>query len=300
MTIRRPEFNWKFDLDELGEALHSLIDEPRQALERIRQRLPMRRRLGLALSGGAQRGIAHVGVLSVLERERIAPDFVAGTSAGAAVGAIYCAGWSTGQMLQLLAGMNWRKLGDPQWRINRSLGFLDGARFEGFVRDMLGDLTFEDLEIPLTVVTADLVSGEEVHISRGPLAPAVRASCALPAIFTPVEYGDRLLVDGGIVNNLPTSVLIQQGADYTIAVNVSASTEPSHQPKHILDVLELTYRVMRRTACHTGPEADCLIMPEIGGTDILNISNDVSRLYQVGVDAAEEVLPQLKADLGLD
>lgn len=300
MSVRRPGFNWKFDLGDLGDALESLLDEPRLALERIRQRLPLRRRLGLVLSGGAQRGIAHVGVLSVFEREGIVPDFVAGTSAGAAVGAIYCAGWSTQQMMQLLAGLNWRKLGDPRWRITRSLGFLDGARFEALMREVLGDLTFDDLAIPLTVVAADLVTGEEVHISKGPLAPAVRASCSLPAIFTPVPYGDQLLVDGGIVNNLPTSAVLRQGATYTIAVNVSASTEPTYQPKHILDVLELTFRVMRRTACRVDSPADCVITPAIGETDALHIANNLSRLYQIGVEAAEAVLPELKADLDLD
>ena len=300
MSVRKPGFDWRVELEDLGDALQSLIDEPRQALDRIRQRLPLRRRLGLTLSGGAERGIAHLGVLSVLEREGIVPDFVSGTSAGAAVGAIYCAGWSTQQMLQLVAGLNWGKLGQPNWRLDRAMGFLDGTRFEKLMREVLGDLTFDDLEIPLTVVTADLVTGEEVRISRGPLAPAVRASCSIPAIFTPVEYGDRLLVDGGIVNNLPTSAVIERGATYTIAVDVSASAEPARQPRNILDVIELSYRVMCRTACRTDPEADLVITPAIGATDSLRIANNINRLYQVGVVAAEAALPELKADLGLN
>jgi len=298
---RRPRrTSWRFDLGDLGEALQTLIDEPRLALEQIRKRLPLRRRVGLALSGGAERGIAHVGVLSVFEREGIVPDLVAGTSAGAAIGATYCAGWSTGQILQVAAGLDWLKLGNPLWKVYRSLGFLDGKRFETFLRDILGDLTFEELAIPLTVIATDLLSGEEVRINSGPLAPAVRASCSLPAIFTPVQCGDRLLVDGGIVNNLPVSVVIEEGAKYTIAVNVSASSEPAYRPRHILDVMDLTYRVMRRTVSQADPRADCVITPAIGETDKLRLANNLNRLYQIGIEAAEAALPQIKADLGLD
>lgn len=291
---------WDFDREDIGEVLHTLIDQPRLAVERIRRRLPLRRRIGLVLSGGAERGIAHIGVLSVLEREGIVPDLVAGTSAGAAVGAVYCCGWSSRQLLQLAAGLNWTKLGKPQWNILRSLSILDGSKFEAYFKEMIGDLTFEELEIPLTVVAVELVSGEEVWLSSGPLAPAVRASCSIPALFNPVPYQGRLLVDGGLVNNMPISVARAAGADYVIAVNVSQSAEPTEPPENLLDVLQLTFVTVRRHACRNDPPADCLLSPRIGPTDKVRMTNDLNRIYQAGVMAAEAALPQIKRDLGMD
>jgi NTE family protein len=295
----RLRLKWDVDFEDLGEALQSLIGQPRLVLEQVRRRLPFRRRIGLVLSGGGERGFAHIGVLSVLEREGIIPDVVAGTSAGAVVGAVYCAGWSTRQMLQLAAGLNWTRLGKPRWNLLRSMGILDGARFEEYFRELVGDITFEDLAIPLTVMAADLLTGEEVPIRSGPLAPAVRASSALPVIFNPVPYNGRLLVDGGLVNNLPITSALEMGADYVIAVNVSQATEPTEPPENILDVLQLAFVTMRRNAMRDEPAADCLIVPRIGDTDKLRLTSGMGRIYQAGVLAAEAALPQLRKDLGL-
>ncbi|NIO68755.1 MAG: patatin, partial [Anaerolineae bacterium] len=189
----------------------------------LRRRKP--RKIGLALGGGGARGAAHVGVLRVLEREGIRPDYVVGVSAGSVVGAGYCAGMSVAEMEELALDLQWSKLG----RIVRPrLGFFDSQRLESYVTEVIGDFQFADLAIPFSAVAADILTGQLVVLKEGSVAWAVRASCALPGIFTPVERGDQLLVDGGTINNLPVSVAQEMGADYIIAVDLLPPLQAGH------------------------------------------------------------------------
>ena len=283
--------------------LTSLVHEPLEALAVIVGSLTRRRRgrrrrhhrIGLALSGGAARGIAHIGVLSVLFEAGIVPDLVAGTSAGAAAGALFCRGWSPEQMLRLVRGLNLLQLGRPSLR---RPGLLDGSRFEDLFRDVVGNLSFADLPIPLAVVACDLLSGEEVVIREGALAPAVRASCSIPGIFTPVELDGELLVDGDMVNHVPISVLTGMGADYTIAVDVNPRGIPSKPPDSLFEVLAATYQIVIRKSCVDPDEqADCLICPETAEFERFRFGSQADDLYQAGRQAAEVALPRLQQDL---
>ncbi|MGB9723083.1 MAG: patatin-like phospholipase family protein [Chloroflexia bacterium] len=275
-------------------ALISLVHEPLEALARLLGRKRRRRRVGLALSGGGGRGIAHIGVFSVLMEAGIIPDCVAGTSAGAAAGVLFCRGWSPEQMLRLVRGLSLLDLGRPRLR---RLGLLDGTRFEELIRELVGDLTFADLSIPLAVVACDLLTGERVVLRQGALAPAVRASCSIPGIFTPVEMEGRLLVDGGLVDHLPVSVVREMGADYVIAVDVHPPLPPGRRPRNLFEVVIASYQIMTRN--NTGPDGrpDCLIRPDTARFDWLRFGSQAEALFRAGRRAAQEALPGLLADL---
>ena len=277
------------------ETLTSLVHEPLEALGRLLGRRKRHATVGLALSGGAARGIAHIGVLAVLMEAGIIPDLVVGTSAGAAVGALFCRGWSPDQMLRLVRGLGLLKLGRPSLR---RPGLLDGARFEEFFRGVIGDLTFADLSIPLAVVACDLRTGEEAVLREGPLAPAVRASCAIPGIFTPAELDGRLLVDGGVVHHIPIAVARNLGIDYVIGVDAHPREILDRLPHTPFDVLALSYSIVsRRAGICAGDDADCLIRPDTGRFDPLRFGSQADDLYQAGRQAAQEALSQLQREL---
>ena len=180
-----------------------------------------RKKVGLALGSGAARGLAHIGVLTVLEKEGIPIDMIAGTSAGAAVGALYAQCKEVGEIRKLALDLGWRKLAPL---VDASLprsGFIKGKKLKDLLATCVGgDKEFSDLKIPLACVATDIDTGEEIVINQGPVLEAVRASISLPVIFTVVKIGGRYLVDGGLVNPVPVSVVKQMGADFIIAVNV--------------------------------------------------------------------------------
>ncbi len=163
-----------------------------------------RKRVGLALGGGGARGMAHVGVIRVLEREGIPIDCIAGTSAGSLAGAAYAGGIRGHDLVELALRLRWRDIVRPVWPRQ---GFVSFARLEDFVAELLGDPEFADLEIPYAAMAADLATGEQVVLKEGRVAPAVQASCSVPGIATPVAIDGRLLADGGVVNNLPISAV---------------------------------------------------------------------------------------------
>ena len=177
------------------------------------------KRIGLVLGGGVARGLLHVGVLEVLEGQGVPIDFVVGVSSGAMVGAAYCASGSHEQARQVSELMRWDRIARPL-RPSRASGFgVTFARLERWVEQTAGVTTFEQLKTPLIVVASDLMSGKPVVFQHGPLAPAVRASSSVPGMVEPLKLDGRLLVDGGITNNLPISIARQFGADVVIAVN---------------------------------------------------------------------------------
>ena len=280
---------------EIRSVLTSLVHEPLEALGRLLGRRRRRCTVGLALSGGAARGIAHIGVLSVLLEAGIVPDLVAGTSAGALVGALLCRGWSPEQILRMARGLSLLQLG--RFRLRRP-GLLDGARFEALFVSLVGDLTFADLSIPLAAVACDLLTGERLVLRAGPLAAAVRASCAIPGIFTPVEMGERLLVDGGLVDHIPISTAREMGADYVIGVDVHVPSAICARPRTLLDVLAASYQVVsRNSAVDPAEQADCLIAPETACFEWFRFGSQADDLFQAGRKAAEAALPRLEAEL---
>lgn len=173
--------------------------------------------VGLALGGGVVRGMAHIGVLQVLQEERIPIDLIAGTSVGSMVGALFAGGMSLDELERLASTLSWPKLVGLTWP---GQGLLSNAKLGRFVDSLIGPKRIEDLPISYAAVAVDRDSGQEVILRDGMVAEAVRASTAIPGLFHPVSRGAQRLIDGGLVNNVPASVVRSMGADVVIAVDV--------------------------------------------------------------------------------
>jgi len=189
-----------------------------------------RKKVGLALGGGAARGLAHIGVLEVLEKEGIPIDMIAGTSAGAAIGALYAEGKDTSRIKDLVLDIKWWRLAPLVDLALPKTGFIGGRKVKELLKLMIGDIEFGDLKIPLACVAADIMTGEEVVIKEGSVLEAVRASISIPVVFTVAKWRGRYLVDGGLVNPVPVSVLKRMGADFIIAVNVIPALNARARP----------------------------------------------------------------------
>ncbi len=221
--------------------------------------------VGLALSGGAARGMAHVGVLRVLEEQGIPLDFIAGTSAGAIVGGAYAAGMTPAQLADFAVKMRWRDVGNLT--LSR-LGVQSNARFEDYLREMLPVNTFAGCRIPFAAVATDLHTGVPVILrDECELAFAIRASCTLPGWYIPVaDAKGRQLIDGGVVQNIPAAAVRAMGADVVIAVDVNAEgAKFMGEPRSAFGVILQSLMIVQRAAAERQLEdADIVISPRIG------------------------------------
>jgi len=191
-----------------------------------------RKKVGLALGSGAAKGLAHIGVLKALAENRVPIDLIAGSSIGAVVGACYAKTGEIYYLEELIKEVDWRRLAkmlDPNIALFFK-GVIYGKKVKEFLRTIIGDVDFKDLKIPLSVVTTDAETGEEVVIKEGSVLEAVRASISVPAVFTPVKHGNRFLMDGGIIDPVPVDIVRKMGADYIIACNVIQV--PKKEKKH--------------------------------------------------------------------
>ncbi len=179
-------------------------------------------KIGLALGSGAARGLAHIGVLKALKERDISIDMIAGSSMGAFVGACYARNGDITDLEEIVLNLDWKQLVrllDPNLALLFK-GVIHGKKVKELLKTLIGDVEFKDLKIPLAVVATDINTGEEVIIEEGSVIEAVRASISIPAIFMPVKLKDRFLMDGGIVNPVPVSVVKDMGAGFVIASNV--------------------------------------------------------------------------------
>jgi NTE family protein len=177
-------------------------------------------KIGYALGGGGARGLAHIGVLKVLEEHGIFPDVITGTSVGAIVGALYAGGYKPGEIEKLVLGLDWKKLIQLVDMTPPLRGLLQGKRFVLLLKSILGELSFAQLKYAFACVATDINNGEQVVLRDGSLIDAVRASISIPGIFTPVVIKERYLVDGSLINAVPVSVCRDMGAKHVIGVNV--------------------------------------------------------------------------------
>ncbi len=185
----------------------------------------MKRKIGLALGSGAARGFAHIGVLKVLDEEKIPIDFIAGTSIGALIGAIYASGISAKEIEELVLNLDRRKTTAFFTPTIPYSGLVEGKRITEFMKSIIGNQNIEELKIPFAAVATNVMSGREVIITKGSAVEAVRASISIPGIFTPCKYNGDFLVDGGLVNPVPVNCVRNMGADFIIAVNILPSPE---------------------------------------------------------------------------
>jgi len=269
-------------------------------------------RIGLALGGGGARGLAHIGVLKVLEREGIAVDMLAGTSMGGVIAAGYAAGLDTVYLEEEALRMSrWRNLLPLLDRSLPGLGLVKGTRVREYLIQHLGDKTFAELGVPLALVAVDLLIGEEVALSCGRVADAVRATISLPGVMAPVGLGERLLVDGGLLNNVPADVVRRMGADVVIAVDVSSRLngvsgllEAQRQGApllHVPIVIETLKRslgimetwIWERRLAEARPEVT--VRPEVGdGVVSFAGFHRAAEIIAAGEAAAEAALPRIR------
>lgn len=229
------------------------------------QELWTRPRVGLALSGGAARGMAHIGVLRALARHEIPVDIIAGTSAGALVGGTFAAGVPIDKLDEVARSLRWRDVG--KMTLSRR-GLQTNAALEDFLRARMPVKRFENLPLPFAAVATDIITGQAVVLTGvGDIPFAIRASCAIPGWYVPViDDQQRHLVDGGLVANIPTRAARALGADLLIAVDVNhEGAKFLGPPGSILGILMQSMLVVQRTvSAHQLQEADVVIQPEVG------------------------------------
>jgi len=288
-----------------------------------------RPRVGLVLSGGGARGAAHVGVLKVLEQQRIVIDAVAGTSMGAVIGGLYASGLSAGEIEALLESEQWRdafrepaprdslsfrrKTEDQNFLVKFPLGLkggsfrlpkglVSGQRVNQLLRrhtfDVAGRESFDQLPIPFRAVATDLETGEAVVLERGDLVDAIRASLAAPGVFAPIEIDGRLLVDGGLANNLPIDVAQQMGVDVLIVVDVGFPLRQRDALDSVTTISNQMLSILIRRGSDTQRQRlgarDILLTPQLGEASSFNF--DIApRAVELGVAAANAASVQLAA-----
>lgn len=267
---------------------------------------PRPQRIGLVLGGGAARGVAHVGVLQALEENGIYPSVITGTSVGALVGGLYAAGVSSLRLAALVREIKWLdlvsvRLPTVNWSdLARTIpmGLVDLDKMIDWINQVVGGpVDIQQLNLPFAAVATDLLSGEIVVMNEGPLAPAIRASCSVPGVFTPYHRNGRLLVDGVVVNNLPVTVAQNLGADYVIAVDLLPLMGHAQvEPRNVVE-LSMTALFMLARATQIEQElADVLISPAITHINLADL-NAGEELLAAGRQAAEAALPRIQAAL---
>jgi len=262
-----------------------------------------KRKVGLALGTGAARGLAHIGVLEVLEKEGIPIDMIAGTSTGAAIGALYAQGKDASMIKDLALDLNWKRLAFLVDLALPRTGFIGGRKIKDLLRSIIGDIEFGDLRIPFACVAADIMTGEEVVISHGSVLDGIRASISIPVIFTVVKWKGRYLVDGGLVNPVPVSVLRQMGADFIIAVNVipavrdrAQRVEKIKEPHIISVIMQSLYIASYSTVRSSLEGADIVIEPQMADITYGDFSRAEECILQ-GALATQGSIPEIKRQL---
>lgn len=251
-----------------------------------------RKRVGLALSGGAARGAAHLGVLRVLEREHIPIDVVAGVSAGAVAGALYCAGVPMPDLLRALQDFAWHRIASPAWPWH---GLLSFDKLEKYLVKWIGDVWFSELLKPFAVGTTDLLTGHPVTFTVGRVAPLVRASCSIPGLVVPLEYGQYWLVDGGISCNLPSMAVRDLGADVVIGVDL---VKPYVRKNFgVPGIVSTALEIMVRHSGGGVENADVLIAPALDNKTYSRFSR-YQEMIDLGAEATEVMLPAIRAAIG--
>ncbi len=279
-------------------------------------KFPMRRhkKVGLALGGGAARGLAHIGVLKALAENNVPIDVIAGTSIGALVGVCFAKDGEIDTLEEIVLNIDWKQLAllvDPNLALLKK-GFIHGEKIKELLCSIIGDIEFKDLKIPFRVIATDATTGEEIVIDGGSVAEAVRASISIPVLFTPVKFGNKFLIDGGMVNPVPVDTAKNMGAEFVIACNVIP--EPQKRKRNymknksmtkltkkidpntpnIVDVLINSFYIMEhRIAVLNLKKADIIINPEVNDISILEFYKGAEAISE-GYKAVLDALPKIK------
>ncbi len=251
-------------------------------------------KVALVLGGGAARGFAHIGVIRTLEQEKIPIDLIVGTSVGSLIGAIYAADMNSFELEWTAFTLEKDDVFDYAiLSAITSMGPVKGDKLEAFVRNKVAVANIENLKLPFAAVATDLNRGTRVVLDRGPVASAVRASSAIPGVFNPVGLQGRLLVDGGVVDNIPIDVAQEKGADIVIAVDISENVT-NFNITNVVDVmLQAVSIIMNENTKQKKKEADVLITPSVGNVAMLDFTQK-KRCMQAGIEAAQRAMPEIR------
>jgi NTE family protein len=268
---------------------------PHAPVEVFTEAVPAPMRLGLALGGGFARGLAHIGVLSVLERNNIPIHCITGVSAGAIVAAAYASGAKPGEIAH--AGSTMRFTDVARWTIAR-MGIAGSDRMESFLRKLLKHYSFEEMRIPLGVVATDVVSGEGVVFrDHGDVVMPIRASCSYPGLFQPVRCGARLLVDGAISTEVPALLTRLLGATRVISVHLPMQGAAA-VPTNMFHVINRCFQILHsRTEITWRQHSDLVVQPDVRGME-WDAFESATQLIKAGEEAATQALPQIQAWTG--
>ena len=253
-----------------------------------------RKKIGLALSGGAARGFAHLGVMKAFAENDIPVDFIAGTSAGSFAGGALASGASVAEIIEMSRKISWFRMTGFSFSPK---GLLSNASMGAFVKQNFPVSRFEDLPIPFAAVACDLETGKEFILKdSGDLATAIRASCAIPGVFAPVEHDGKLLIDGGVVANVPTKAVRKLGAEVIVAVDVLASGSSYWgTPNTLLGIFFQSAMMLLRTASKAHHyRADVVIIPQLAHLRPDEISK-MDEFIKAGEEAALEKIEEIKS-----
>jgi len=250
------------------------------------------KKIGIALSGGAARGFAHLGVLKALKENDIPIDFISGTSAGSIAGAAFASGLSVEEIAEIGRKMSWFKMTGFSYSAK---GLLSNASMGEFFRKEFPVQTFEELKTPFAAVACDLETGEEVVLKADDLIGAIRASCAIPGIFAPVLRDGKILIDGGVIANVPTKAVKKLGAEIVIAVDVLASGATYWgKPSTLVGILfQSTMMLLRAASKAHHYRADVVIVPKIAHLRPDEIGK-MDEFIKLGEQAALEKIDEIK------
>lgn len=247
--------------------------------------------IGVALGGGFARGIAHVGVLKVLEEEGIPVRVVTGTSVGALIGAAYCSGATVAELEEVARSVRFTSF--ARWTLSRC-GFASNDRMVTFLTRILKVRTFEELSIPLGVTATDFNTGEGVVFHSGSIIDPVRASCAYPGMFLPVEIHGRYLIDGMLSHPVPTRPLREMGADRVLAVHLKGTWATGKAPRHLMEVIGQSFAIAQDAmSCLWREAADVVIEPDVAGFAYDDFKR-APELIHVGEVAMRKALPEVR------
>jgi NTE family protein len=256
-----------------------------------------RPRVVLVLGGGGAKGLSHIGVLRVFEEEKIPVDEIIGVSVGALVGAVYAGGVTTNQLDVMASEIGWDKLSDvssaSMMRLVLNEELLSSSKMETYLNRYIGGKTFADLRIPFTCIATDIRNGEAVIFKEGPVAIAARASATFPAVFAPVDYRQRQLVDGGIVDNLPTDIVAKGTRDVVVAIAPLRSKDTLQRPsifRSLVQTIEIQKNILTE---QRKQNADFVIEPDVSGISTVDLGRSRESI-EAGTLAAHRSALELK------
>jgi len=281
---------WGGNVRRLDKILRS-VQAFGRGLSNAARHTPSAEGIGLALGGGFARGIAHIGVLRVLEQENIPIQYVAGTSVGALIGAAYCSGLSSAELEDVARQVKFKHF--ARWTLSR-YGFASNQRMIGFLNRTLKVKTFEELRLPLAITATDFSTGAGVVFRSGPLVDPVRASCAYPGMFLPVRLDGRWLVDGMLAYAVPTVPLRRMGATRVLAVHLKGTWTNGDGPRHLFDVIGQCFNIAQEKSSREWRRAaDLTIEPDVTGCKYDDFEH-TTNLIRSGELATRAALPEIR------